>query len=452
MQAIIYAAGRGKKLLPYSSHWQKCAIPICNVPNVLRMVKMVQGLGVDKIKVIVGYKDNQIRYALRNEVVEFVESKIDGTAPALISLLDEDCLVIYGDIIVYQSDVENLINKYKNTGNQTILYSNFTKYERSIDWICCNVEESQVTAIYGHPREHYVNGKIGGVFVLDKRIKNYLENNPGYMKNISVGGMPTDECMIEQSIQMMIEDGEIIEGVLSSKPIIDIDKPWHLMEANEQIILQEVASIKEDVIDETANIHPSAIIEGKIVIGKNSYIGKNVIIKGNVVIGDNTEIDYGAIIEGNVVIGNNTSIKDYCKILPFSTIGNKNKIGYNAEFQGITFDGVSITHNAEIYGIVGEYTDIAAGCMAGILRFDDCLNTPKIDGKVEIGSKYTNGIFIGDHCRTGIANIFMPGIMIGKNCVISPGAVVSKSLPEGTLLIVEQNQIFKSWGPERYGW
>jgi NDP-sugar pyrophosphorylase family protein len=452
MQGFILAAGKGKKIWPYSDHWQKCAMPVANVPNVLRLVNLLENLGVQRIKVIVGYKDQQVRYALRGKNVEYIECSSEGTAPALSLGLDGESIVIYGDIVVQPSDVKRVIAKYRETQCPTALFSSFSRYERSIDWICCNVSNDEITAIYGHPREHYVNGRMGGVFVLDENIKAYLENNPGYMKNINVGGMPPDEAMLEQSLQMMIEDGKSVIGVKAAHPLIDIDKPWHLMEANEEIILQEVACLEQDIIDPSAKIHSSAVIEGKLKIGKNSYIGKNVIIKGNAVIGDNTIIDYGAIIEGNVVIGNNTSIKDYCKILPITTIGDKNRIGYNAEFQGITFEGVSMTHGSEMYGIVGEYTDIAAGCIAGILRFDDSLNSPKVMGKAELGGKYTNGIFLGDHCRTGIGNLFMPGVMIGKNSALGPGAIISKNVPQGTLLIVEQSQTYKSWGPERYGW
>lgn len=452
MQGIILAAGKGEKIWPYSDHWQKSAMPVANVPIVLRLVNLLESLEINKIKVVVGYKDQQVRYALRGKKVEYIEAPLEGTAPAIHAALEEKSLVVYGDLVLYRSDVEKVIEKHRETQCPTALFSNFSRHERSIDWICCNVNNQEITAIYGHPREHYVNGRMGGVYILDEKIKPYLEQNPGYMKNINVGGMPPDEAMLEQSLQMMIEDSKNLIGVKADHPLIDIDKPWHLMEANEEVILQEVTCLEQDNIDLTAKIHPSAIIEGKLVMGRNSYIGKNVIIKGNTVIGDNTTIDYGALIEGNVVIGNNTSIKDYCKILPFTTIGNNNRIGYNAEFQGITFDGVSMTHGSEMYGITGEYTDIAAGCIAGILRFDDSLNSPKVMGKVELGSKYTNAIFLGDHCRTGIANIFMPGVMVGKNSALGPGAVISQNVPTGTLLIVDQTQTYKSWGSERYGW
>lgn len=452
MEGIILAAGKGKKMWPYSDHWQKCTMPVANIPNVLRLVNLLESHKIHKIKVVVGYKDQQVKYALRGKNVEYIQAPPEGTATALYAALEKESLIIYGDTAVHPRDIASLIQKYQETQCQTALLDDFSRHERSIDWICCNVNNQQITAIYGHPREHYVNGKMGGVYIANEEIKPYLEQNPGYMKNISVGGMPPDEAVLEQSLQMMTEDGKTIIGVKAEHPLIDIDKPWHLMEANEEVILREVTGLKQDNIHPTAKIHPSAIIEGKLVMGKNSCIGKNVIIKGNTIIGDNTIIDYGAIIEGNTVIGSNTSIKDCCKILPFTAIGNKNRIGYNAEFQGITFDGVSMTHGSEMYGIIGECTDIAAGCTAGILRFDDSLNSPKVMGKAELGGKYTNGIFLGDHCRTGIGNLFMPGVMIGKNSALGPGAIISKNVPAGTLLVVEQTQTYKAWGPERYGW
>lgn len=452
MEGIILAAGTGRKMWPYSGHWQKSAIPIANVPNVLRQVNILESLGINKIKVVVGYREQQIKYALRSKNVEYIQVPPEGTATALNAAIEKESLVIYGDIAAHLTDIERTIEKYKDTRSPAALYSSLSRHERSIDWICCNVNGEQITSIYGHPREHYVNGRMGGIYALDETIKPYLEQNPGHMKNISVGGMPPQEAMLEQSLQIMIEDGKTITAVKAESPLIDMDKPWHLMEANEEIIKQETADPQQNDIDPTADIHPSAIIEGKIKIGKNSQIGKNVIIKGNTIIGNNTTIDYGAIIEGNTIIGDNTTITDYCKILPYTTIGNKNRIGYNAEIQGITLEGVSITHGSEMYGIIGEYTDIAAGCISGILRFDDALNTPKVMGRTEIGSKYTNGIFIADHCRTGIANIFMPGVMIGKNSVLGPGATITKNVPEGTLLIVEQSQTYRDWGPDRYGW
>jgi NDP-sugar pyrophosphorylase family protein len=454
MQGIILAQGLGKKIWPFSDHWQKCALPIGNKGNLLRLTEALEATGIKKIKIVTGYKSPQVKYLLKNKDVEYIEAPINGTADALLAVIgdQEPSIVIYGDMVIDKEDIGHCINKFNDTNCSVILYKSFDRHEQSIDWMCCNVTDEIVTSLYGHPRPHYVNARVGGVFVFDKRIVPYLKANPGYMKNVPVGGMPQEQKELEQSLQMMIEDGETLVGVKSRKLLIDLDKPWHLMEANEAIIEKEVAALTEDDIHPKAKVHPSAVIEGKIKIGENSYIGKNVIIKGDVIIGNNTIIDYGAIIEGNTIIGDHTSIKDYCKISPYTTIGDRNRIGYNAEVQGVTFEGVSITHGCEIYGIVGQHTDIAAGCLVGVLRFDDGFSTPRVEGRKELGNPYTNAVFLGDYSRTGIGNIFFPGVRVGKNCALGPGAIVSKDIPSGSLLIVEQNQELRPWGPNRYGW
>lgn len=454
MKGIILAQGLGKKMWPYSDHWQKCALPVGNKGNILRLTDILETLGVEKIKIVIAYKSAQVKYLLKDKNLEYIEAPITGTADALLAAIEEQeaSIVVYGDIVVDKEDISRCVDKFNDTKCPVMLYKPLDGGEQSIDWICCNVAEDTVLSLYGHPRPHYVNARVGGVFVLDKRVIPYLKANPGYMKNVPVGGMPPEQKELEQSLQMMIEDGEKILGVKARYFLIDLDKPWHLMDANKAIIERDVAGLAEDDIHPSAKVHPSAIIEGKIRIGENSYIGKNVIIKGNVIMGNNTSIDYGAIIEGNVIVGNNTAINDYCKIASYTTIGDWNRIGYNAEVQGITFEGVSITHGCEIYGVVGQRTDIAAGCLVGVLRFDDGFSTPRIKGRRELGNPHTNAVFLGDHSRTGVGNIFFPGVRVGKNCAIGPGAIVSEDIPSGSLVIVRQSQEIKPWGPNRYGW
>jgi UDP-N-acetylglucosamine diphosphorylase / glucose-1-phosphate thymidylyltransferase / UDP-N-acetylgalactosamine diphosphorylase / glucosamine-1-phosphate N-acetyltransferase / galactosamine-1-phosphate N-acetyltransferase len=251
---------------------------------------------------------------------------------------------------------------------------------------------------------------------------------------------------------MMIENNISIYSEDISKYCIDLDRPWNILDANDEIIIETFKEMSFNNIDRESYIDDSADIRGKVSLGKGSRIGKNVIIKGDVWIGDNTLIDCGAILEGNNIIGDGCSISDYCKISANTTIGDKNRIGFGAEVQGVTFDGVSIVHNAEVYGVVGSHTDIAAGCMMGVLRFDDEICRQKLGKRLEVAGRYGNAIFLGDYTRTGISNIFYPGVKVGSNCAIGPGAIVDKDINSNTLVLVEQNKIYHDWGTERYNW
>lgn len=456
-KAYILCSGLGQKMWPYSDKWQKSCLPIGNIPNILRLIKNIKAAGIEQIVVVAGYKAQQIRYCLRNEegIIIIEENNSTGTAKSLLRALEQemcdDILVAYGDTFVDACSIKDVISSYDKYG-PSILEQEIHGDIRSIDWICTDVNNGEVKAIFGHPRSHYVNSRIAGVFMLNKEIVPYLKTNPGRILNVPVGGMPPEENMLEQSLQMMLEDGINIKAIPVNRYYIDLDKPWNILEANEMIIKETFENLNDNDIAENSYIDESAVVMGKIRIGKGSKIGKNVIIKGDVWIGDNTVIDYGAILEGDTIIGNNCIIADNCKISPYSTIGNNNRIGFSAEIQGITFDKVSIVHTSEVYGIVGSNTDIAAGCMMGILRFDDSACKQKIGGKVEAGSKYSNAIYLGDYSRTGISNIFYPSVKVGSNCALGPGAIIDKDVPSNTLVIVEQNKVYKEWGTSKYGW
>jgi bifunctional UDP-N-acetylglucosamine pyrophosphorylase/glucosamine-1-phosphate N-acetyltransferase len=104
-----------------------------------------------------------------------------------------------------------------------------------------------------------------------------------------------------------------------------------------------------------------------------------------------------------------------------------------------------------MYGVIGRSTDISAGCQAGSLRFDDLETTHTVLGRKYKG-KNTNGIFIGDYTRTGIGNLFFPGVKIGCNTALGPGLIISKDIAENKLVMVDQQTNETDWNNSRYGW
>ncbi len=446
MIGIILCGGFGKKVWPYSDWWQKCCIPVGNRPNVARVADQMAAAGITNIYALTGYNSQMVRYALRDRSdVTFVEGQPGlGTALSLAACpdaLNEDMLVVYGDSVVSQDDVGSVVREFAQTHRPVVLTERLGEKERSLDWICAMVDEGRVQAIYGHPRSHYVNSRVGGVFALPKGSDKYLATNPGYMEKVCVGGMPPKESSLEQSIQMMIEDGVPVASVEGRSGIVDIDRPQHIWEANLVAVREALSSLKEDYIGEGSSVDGTADVRGRLRLGRGCRVGRNVIIKGDVFAGDDVLIDSGAIVEGGVMIGDGSKITDYCMVGSGSVVGPANKIGFSAQFQGVTFDNVSMVHNCEIYGVVGSHADIAAGCVVGSLRFDD-----------KDAGAFTNAAFIGDHTRTGIGDLFFPGVKVGMNCAIYPGAVVHEDVPSNSLLLVEQGRTLKRWGPEKYGW
>jgi bifunctional UDP-N-acetylglucosamine pyrophosphorylase/glucosamine-1-phosphate N-acetyltransferase len=457
MKGIILCAGEGKKLWPFGEWRPKACLSVINQPIVERLVKQMEKIGIDEIVIVASYHADMIRHTLRKygSVRVLEETRTTGTAKSVLTGLEgeaDDILVAYGDIVVDDESMLEVLNTFNEKKQPITLIKKLKPTERSIDWICADCENQKVRGIYGHPRSHYVNSKLGGVFALPKSAISYLVTNPGYMMNVCVGGMPTKESELGQSIQMMIEDELSVLAIEVVNFGFDLDKPWHLLEANYGLIESLFKKMTGNEIAESAVIDDTAWIGGKIHLGERSRIGRNVIIKGDVYIGEDVVIDNGAIVEDMVIIGNGCWIEDTCCIRSYTTIGAHNKIGFNAEIAGVTFDHVSLAHNCEIRGVIGSYTDIAAGCLTGSLRFDDGVTPQRVQGRTEYPTNYSDAIFIGDHSRTGVGNIFLPGVKIGCNVALWPGAIIEKDIDSKTLVVVKQEKEMKSWGPDRYGW
>ncbi|RBW64131.1 acyl-[acyl-carrier-protein]--UDP-N-acetylglucosamine O-acyltransferase [Vibrionales bacterium C3R12] len=72
-----------------------------------------------------------------------------------------------------------------------------------------------------------------------------------------------------------------------------------------------------NMIHETAQIHPSAVVEEGAKIGANVTVGPFTYITGNVEIGDGTEVMSHVVIKGPTVIGKDN------RIFPFAVVGEE---------------------------------------------------------------------------------------------------------------------------------
>src|SRR5690606_10043708 len=126
-----------------------------------------------------------------------------------------------------------------------------------------------------------------------------LRDNPGIMHRVPVGGMPPLEGEIAQSLQMMVDEGHEVGVVEANDYLVDLDKPWHILEANTHLIhamqihaMQQ--GLDEPVIPAGSKIHDSAEIDGRVVLGENCTIGNRVVVRGDLWMGDGAQLLNGA--------------------------------------------------------------------------------------------------------------------------------------------------------------
>lgn len=163
--------------------------------------------------------------------------------------------------------------------------------------------------------------------------------------------------------------------------------------------------------------------------------------------GKNSEIEYPAIIshKANISIGDNTTIlrgariQNYEGVIcnPQIKIGNRCYLGYNLSLlnaSNITIgDDVLFASNilisSENHGIDPENT---------IQYMDQPLNSKAIN--------------IGDGCWLGEKVCVLPGVTIGKKCIIGAGSIVTKSIPDFSIAVGNPAKVIKKYNFETHKW
>ena len=461
--AIVLAAGLGRKVWPYGEFRQKCTIPVANTPIVRRLVESLVEAGCQRILVVVGHHAQQVRGAIADlpNVVFVPQDSPDGTASAVLTasahLEDQPYLVVHGDIVTAPENLRNFIQEFRSSNVEAAALVQPLGNEDASNWLCAgigteaadNESVSTLTGIEGHPRGG--SHRLCGVYAFRSSATSYLLRNPGIVTRVPVGGMPPPESEIAQSLQLMIDEGKTVLAVQTSDFLVDVDKPWHVLEANHRLVDYLTKQVTADRIADGAKISDAAEINGHVVLGKNSVIGPRVVVNGTLIAGANNNITNGAILHGNILVGDQCRISDYCDV-GSSAIGNRCIIGHGAEMSGVLFDKVYLYHYCEMSGVFGCATDIGAATVCGTLRFDDGDTRIRVEGRSEVPSYGSNSTYMGDYCRTGVNAIIMPGRRIGSYSVVGPGVILYDDVPSKTMVMAKQELITKPWGPERYGW
>lgn len=449
MKAIILSGGKGRKIWPYSRYHNKGMLKIGNQTILQYMVDNLIKNHVTDISIVAGHCGNDIQRLFRHyKNVEIILTEdYSGTAKHLQTAINDEVneyLVLFGDCFILENDLKTFIE-----GQNDILISQL--HQDSILQICAEVDENMyLKKFWGHPRGTFEY--FAAAFKLKHTIIPYLQTSSVFnMTKVGVGS--PKEMFLESAVNDFVADGNVLTCFLSQDQIFDIDKPWHILEANHYYNCYIAKKLSGQWIGENTTISKTAQIGKNVKIGHRCYIGDYVVVKSGCVIEDDTIIDQGAVIDENVHIGQRCRIENYCHIGACSSIGDECIIGHTAEIiEAVLFDKVYLYHYGEYYGIIGTHSDVGAGTTCGTLRFDDGKTMHQICLHREIPSSYANACYIGDYSRTGVSAILLPGCKVGSKSVVGSGVILNEDVEDHTLIYPKQELCRKKWDDDQYGW
>jgi UDP-3-O-[3-hydroxymyristoyl] glucosamine N-acyltransferase len=236
----------------------------------------------------------------------------------------------------------------------------------------------------------------------------------------------------------------------SKSPLIVVEnKLWSEIKnkkSNSFIVLSDtpknamVDCLKEFfVVKFPSGIHSTALIDKDTKLGTNNFVGAYTVIENNVEIGNNCVIESHVNIKSNCRIGNNVLIKSGTVIggKGFGYVRNEKNVWENFPH----FGSVIIEDNVEI----GSNTCIDRGALGDtILRKGVKVdNLVHVAHNVDVGedslliadSMIGGSTVIGKNTWVAPSTALRNGINIGSDCVIGMGAVVTKSVENGTTVV-----------------
>ncbi len=398
MKAVILAAGEGTRLRPFTASEPKVMMQVANKPILEYVVEALVDNGIRDIIMVVGYRRQRIMSYFGNGddfdanidyVVQKNQPPTGGTAHALYQAknkIEEEFILLPGDNVISKRTVSDLID---NMDDYTML-----------------ITRSDLPSKYG-----VVTLKSGG-----KKVDELFEKPEKSPSHLISTGIYSFQPEIFDHIEDVMNEGDYdlpsaIGKILKKKDVkaiktkgdwIDAVYPWDLLSVNRAAL-------------------------GNIKKRQNGLIGENVIIKGDVKIGEGTRIRGGSFIEGPAIIGEGCDIGPQACISPCSSIGDNTKIEPFTRIQNsIIMDGAAIGSNSTVVNsVIGDGVHIKN-------NFSTYSSDVKINAQGEIHEVKDIGVMIAEDTVIGSKVTIEPGTIIGKECKISSGRTIRKTMESGS--------------------
>jgi len=295
MKAVILIGGEGTRLRPLTCNTPKAIVPILNRPFLEHLLGYLKEHGVTDAILAMGYLPDLIQSCLGDgtqlgvRLTYLVEESPLGTAGAVKnaeSYLDGPFLVFNGDIIT-KIDLTAMMKRHKEVKPKVSIaltpVDNPTIY---------GVVETDTRGVVQRFVEKPTWDKVttnminAGIYMLEPEVLAHIPaSTPSMFENYL--------------FPRLLEMGEPILGYPSDAYWIDIGTPEKYLKANHDLLLQQVGRGIQAI--GKSQFHPTAQIEGPVLIAEGCIIAEGAKLKGPVVLGPHCEIGKGAVVQGAVL-------------------------------------------------------------------------------------------------------------------------------------------------------
>ena len=433
--AVLLAAGQGTRM---RSELPKVLHPLCGKPMLWHVMEALREVTTEKPIVVAGHGANEVTKYLGESAQIVLQEPQLGTghaamqAEAILKGKTDLVIVTYADMPLLRGETfERLVETQRlNTGPFSLLTviaddpRGFGRIVRKDDGtVSAIVEEYVATPDQKQIKELNVGAYCFNAEWLWDALKR-IEKNP-----------KKGEYYLTDIVEIAVKDNLPVQAVLHDDFIetIGINTRVHLSEAeaamrkriNHEHMLNGVSMMDPATtyieagvkIGRDTTIMPNTYIHGKTIIGERNIIGPNTIIR-DTTIGNGCKVlaavMEGAILEDDVDMGPFARLRKGAHLKSHVHVGNFGEVKDSVLHEGVKMGHFSYIGNADI----GAHTNIGAGTV-----------TANYDGERK------NATTIGENVFIGSDTMLVAPLKIGNGARTGAGAIVTKDVPDDTLVV-----------------
>lgn len=433
--SLILAAGQGTRM---KSKLPKMLHKICGQPMVFYALQAAQSATSEKPVMVIGHGAEAVQTAVGEAARFVIQEEQFGTGHAVMqaeSLLSggqtDLVLVTYGDMPLLRAEtVQKLVAAQKaNPGPMSLLTviaedpRGFGRIVRKADGtVAAIVEEAQADS--------------SQLAIKELNVGAYCFRSDwlwAALKRIPLS--PKGEYYLTDTVALAVEANLPVQAIVMDDMVetIGVNSRVHLAEAeaamrqriNTGHMLNGVTMIQPETVYIEAGVKigcdtilwPNTYLHGKTSIGEDCVLGPNSIIR-NTKIGDRCKVLMSdlesAVLENDVDMGPFARLRKGAHLGNHVHMGNFGEVKDSHLSEGVKMGHFSYIGNAEI----GANTNIGAGTI-----------TCNYDGEKKHPTTIGEDVFIGSD------TMLVAPLTIGARSRTGAGAVVTKNVPEDTLVV-----------------
>jgi mannose-1-phosphate guanylyltransferase len=311
LKAMVLAAGQGTRLFPLTGEVPKPMAPIVDTPIIHHIFDLLARHGIAEVYVNVHYLADALLETYGKETringmsVHFLrERELTGTAGGVKHLakaafagdFDETFVVVSGDALT-DIDITDLVASHKEKGALATVALRRV-YDTSEFGVVEVGTEGNILGFQEKPDPQEAISTLAntGIYVFEPRALSYIPEDTffDFARDVFPRFFEEEEWFVGYQGNFYWSDIGTLQAYRQAQ--------YDVLSGRVRVKVPGEKRDKSLWVGENAQIHPSAVLEGYIVVGRDAVVGRGVVLSGDVTVGTDCWIRPGATIKRSILL------------------------------------------------------------------------------------------------------------------------------------------------------